>query len=64
MPTAGPFEIVKPFAWMALIAFLVGFFSYMLLHPQPQTLAERMEPTAASTVSGPSSDDWNILKAI
>ncbi|MCR5877802.1 hypothetical protein [Phenylobacterium sp. J367] len=57
------FEIAKPFAWMALTAFLVGFASYFLFGERPQTLAGDgwVQPAAAS---GPSSADWNIVKHI
>lgn len=63
MPTSGPFEIVKPFAWMALAAFLVGFFSYFLFHgPEAPVATDTAGWT--STVSGPSSAEWNSLKPI
>jgi hypothetical protein len=57
------FNIVKPFAWMALVAFLVGFASFFLFGEPTQTFGQ--EPASwPAAVSGPSSDDWNVVKHI
>ncbi|WP_374469206.1 hypothetical protein [Phenylobacterium sp.] len=63
MPTSGVFEIVKPFLWMAFAAFLVGFFSYFLFNEPSPAFAQQPEAWSSS-VSGPSSDEWNIVKHI
>jgi hypothetical protein len=62
MTGASATDVVKPFAWLAAIAFLVGFFSYLALgHPTP---AQAEDTARAAAVSGPSSDDWNLPKRI
>lgn len=63
MPTSAAFDVLKPFAWLAAIAFLVGFASYFVLGPPAHTVAQQPEAWSA-TVSGPSSDEWNIIKHI
>jgi hypothetical protein len=63
MPTSVVFDMLKPFLWMALAAFLVGFCSYFLFNEPSQFAAEQAEPWSAS-VSGPSSDEWNVVKHI
>ncbi|HEY8615737.1 hypothetical protein [Phenylobacterium sp.] len=63
MPTSGAFEIAKPFLWMAFVAFLVGFFSYFLFNDPAQPFGAQPEAWSAA-VSGPSSDEWNVLKHI
>jgi hypothetical protein len=54
-------EGLRPFLWLALAAFLVGFMSYLLLGrpAAPSTVAAYM-PAA----SAPASDDWNLPKHI
>jgi hypothetical protein len=69
MPTTGALpnnalDVVKPFAWLAAIAFLVGFCSYLVIG-QPDTAFAHEGPSASTaTVSGPSSDEWNLPKRI
>jgi hypothetical protein len=60
MPTHDAFDILKPFMFLAAIAFAVGFFCYLALAPSGPP-RDRIWPTA---VSGPSSDDWNLIKHI
>ena len=56
------FEIARPFAWLAALAFLVGFVSYLALgHPATAVAKDRLETLAAS---GPSSAEWNLPKKI
>jgi hypothetical protein len=56
------FDVLRPFAWLAAVAFLVGFVSYLALgHPSAAVADDRPQPAA---VSGPSSDDWNLPKHI
>jgi hypothetical protein len=60
----GALDVLKPFAWLAAIAFLVGFCSYLVLgHPSP-AIAQEGAYAAPSAVSGPASDDWNLPKRI
>lgn len=63
MPTSGAFDVLKPFAWLAAIAFLVGFLSYFALGRPAEAIAPNHEPWSAA-VSGPSSDEWNVIKHI
>jgi hypothetical protein len=60
------FDILKPFAWLAAVAFLVGFASYLALAPSSPALAhDAPQATAVSDVaSGPASDDWNFEKHV
>ena len=56
------FEIARPFAWLAALAFLVGFVSYVALgHPATAVAKDRPEAIASS---GPSSAEWNLPKKI
>lgn len=61
----GAFEVFRPFAWLALAAFLAGFCSYLVLG-QPRTAAaeEEWAPAAIPTSSGPVSDEWNVARRI
>jgi hypothetical protein len=62
MPLVNLLEIARPFAWLAAVAFLVGFVSYLALgHPANALAKDRLETVAAS---GPSSDEWNLPKKI
>ncbi len=62
MPTANVFEIARPFAWLAALAFLVGFVSYLALgRPATAAAQDRLGTIAAS---GPSSAEWNLPKKI
>ena len=62
MSAASLSEFLKPFLWLALAAFLAGFFSYLLVGgaPAPQAVAAQRAPL----VSAPASDDWNLPKHI
>jgi hypothetical protein len=31
MPVSGPYELLKPFLWLALFAFLLGFAGYVAI---------------------------------
>jgi len=62
MPATNIFEIARPFAWLAVFAFLVGFVSYLALgRPAVAASQHRVHTMAAS---GPSSQDWNLPKRI
>jgi hypothetical protein len=56
------FEIARPFAWLAALAFLVGFVSYLALG-RPATAAAQHRPETIAA-SGPSSAEWNLPKKI
>jgi hypothetical protein len=56
------FEIARPFAWLAVVAFLVGFVSYLALG-RPATAAAQ-DRLGTVTASGPSSAEWNLPKRI
>jgi hypothetical protein len=67
MRTTGAFEILRPFAWLATAAFLVGFVSYLALGPAPQAMAHESSAPAAQVsedASWPLSDEWNLAKRI
>jgi hypothetical protein len=55
-------DLAKPFLWLALIAFLVGFVSYLTLGGPAQ--AALQGDRLAAPVSAPVSDDWNFPKRI
>jgi ABC-type thiamin/hydroxymethylpyrimidine transport system permease subunit len=65
MEHSGAIDVVKPFAWLAGVAFLVGFVCYLVLGQPTQAVAQE-EPAAhaSSLVSGPASDEWNLPKHI
>jgi hypothetical protein len=56
MPVALAF--LRPFAVLAALAFVAGFFGYLALgHPAYATTQDRLQAEAAS---GPASADWNL----
>ncbi len=59
----GAAQVLKPFAWLALVAFLVGFFGFLAVNPPPRALAAHAD-SEASLTSGPASADWNLPKHI
>ena len=56
----GAAATLKPFVWLALFAFLVGFFGYLAAMPAGHASA-RPEPELAS---GPASAAWNLPRHI
>lgn len=56
-------DLAKPFAWLAALAFLLGFIGYLVL-AAPVVAHASDAPTAARAISGPLSADWNLRKAI
>ena len=56
-------EVLKPYLWLAAIAFIVGFISYITLGAPSPAVAQEDEvwPAAASA---PVSDEWNLPKRI
>ena len=62
MPGSGVLEVLRPYLWLAMIAFLVGFLSYVALggaHASAQS-----EPRFAPRVSAPAAEAWNLPKRI
>ena len=56
-------EVFKPYLWLATVAFLVGFVSYLVLGQAPAAVAAA-EPTWTAPVSAPVSAEWNVPKRI
>ncbi|WP_372782039.1 hypothetical protein [Phenylobacterium sp.] len=58
MPSTTVFEIARPFAWLAAVAFLVGFVSYLALgRPAFAASQDHLQTVSAS---GPASAEWNL----
>lgn len=55
---------LRPFLWLAAIAFLVGFVSYLVLGRPTPAMAEAQEAQPGWAVSAPVSDEWNVPKHI
>jgi hypothetical protein len=67
MPRRWDLEPLKPFAWMALAAFLAGFLSYFAFgDASPATAQAARGPTGApaETVAASASGAWNLPKHI
>jgi len=67
MPANGALEFLKPYAWLAAIAFLVGFVSYFLLGGASSAVAheeQRAMPVYSGEASWPTSEEWNVGKQI
>jgi len=63
MSRPAAFIDLRPFVWLALAAFLVGFASYLVLGDHARAAA----PPARAYVpvaSAPASDEWNLPKRI
>ena len=68
MTATGAFDILKPFAWLAAVAFLVGFVSYLTLG-RPAAASAHAETTYSAPVAGEASwpaasDEWDFAKEI
>jgi hypothetical protein len=58
----GALAFLRPFAWLAVIAFVSGFLGYLVVgHP---TRASAQDQVQAAATSGPASDEWNLPKHI
>lgn len=63
MPASTLFDVLKPYLWLTLAAFLAGFLSYVALgRPAAEPQASRLQP--APVVSAPVADTWNLPKHI
>jgi hypothetical protein len=61
------FEAMKPYLWLAAVAFMVGFVSYLTLGRPASAVAreEAVWPAAITApASAPVSDAWNVPKQI
>lgn len=60
---SGALAFLKPFVWLAAIAFVSGFLGYLFVgHPAPA--AAQVSVQAADAASGPASDEWNLPRHI
>jgi len=60
----GALSFLKPFAWLAAIAFVSGFFGYLALARPTTAVAHVDVQAAAAATSGPASAEWNLPKHI
>ncbi len=65
VPDAGIHDALRPFALLAVVAFVVGFLGYVAVSnvatAEPQAQAAVIIDSAAAA---PASDDWNLPKHI
>ena len=64
MTDTGVFDLMKPFAWLAAFAFLIGFVSYLALVRPTPAQARADDAARPAAASAPSSKDWNLPKEI
>jgi hypothetical protein len=64
MSSHAVFEIVRPFLWLAAIAFLTGFVSYLAIGGGATAFANSQHRSSPETISAPTSEDWNLPKRI
>ncbi len=55
---------LRPFLWLAAIAFLVGFASYLVLARPGELVTQAQADGWSARVSAPVSDEWNTPKHI
>lgn len=55
---------VRPFAWLATLAFLIGFIGYLAVSAPVVATVYDERPVEPSRVSGPVSDEWNIERLV
>jgi hypothetical protein len=69
-PETSVYDAMRPFALLAVVAFVLGFAGYVALGapaisaPEPQAAVVAAPALAAPAVAGPASDDWNLPKHI
>lgn len=63
MRAAGLIDILKPYLWLALAAFLTGFLGYAGMGAQRGS-RPAAAPSKTPLVSAPASSDWNLPKRI
>lgn len=54
---------LRPFAWVATVAFVIGFLGYLAVARPAPAPAYAAQPQALPA-SGPASDAWNFKKTI
>jgi hypothetical protein len=64
MKTTAFLDLVRPFLWLAAIAFLTGFVSYLAIGGGATAFAESHHRSSPEMISAPTSDDWNLPKRI
>jgi hypothetical protein len=64
MNTSTFFVLARPFLWLAAIAFLTGFVSYLAIGGGATAFVEGQHRSSPEMISAPSSDDWNLPKRI
>jgi hypothetical protein len=58
-------DLLRPFLWLALAAFLAGFVSYVVLGRSHASAQAQVRAVAyAPIASAPSSNAWNLPKRI
>jgi hypothetical protein len=57
-------ELLRPFALLAALAFVVGFLGYLALGRPASAPAAAAETAAVAADPGPASDGWNLPKHI
>lgn len=55
---------IRPFAWLATLAFLLGFIGYLAVSAPVVATVYDDRPVEPSRVSGPVSDEWNIERRV
>jgi hypothetical protein len=58
-----PYVLIRPFVWIAVAGFLVGFSGFLLWRAAPAFEPDAASPTMTAA-SGPVADDWNRPKPI
>lgn len=62
MPASGLVDVLRPFLWLALAAFVAGFLSYVALGAARASV--RPGQAFAPLISMLASEDWNLPKRI
>jgi hypothetical protein len=59
-------ELMKPYLWLAAVAFLVGFMSYVAVGPFSPAIAHELAAPAAGLAvpAAAMADAWNVPKRI
>lgn len=64
MVAASLFDLLKPFLWLGLAAFLTGFGSYLALGGQGLAPSCGRAAPASAPVAAPASGDWSLPRRI
>ena len=59
MLTQGLYAVIKPYALLALLAFVLGFVGTLAV-----TLPARRHSEGVAVISAPAAQDWNLPKQI